>query len=289
MNVPTPPPGQSNQNANGQYNPQDNQNPTPQYVFNDGNSNQGGFVQSFQVGADGQSLPVNPQPPMPPQAAPVQHQAFPQQPVQSMQQPIQNQSIPTPPPVQPVQPMQSQSIPTPPPVQPVQPVMQPQMGTNQGMQSHVPPATNPPVPPAGSGIGQDDTSQEEDKTPANYQLGKYIKPIQHVKLPAHSLQINENEFLLLLAGSISLSKDEKKKIITSIPKLRQEQINELVRIFQEERRKFAELSQKHVAQLEKLAQQHAAEWEDIEMEYVAETKKHDEAQQADEIRKQLGL
>jgi len=42
-------------------------------------------------------------------------------------------------------------------------------------------------------------------------------------------------------------------------------------------------------QLEKLAKQYAAEWEDIEIEYVAESKKADEAAQAEEIRKQLGL
>jgi hypothetical protein len=108
-------------------------------------------------------------------------------------------------------------------------------------------------------------------------------------LPAHQLSFDEQKFVELLAGSISLNKEEKKRIIDSIPKLSQHQVDELMRIFEDERSKFAELSEKHVGQLEKLAKQHAAEWEDIEMEYAATVKKDDEEAKAEAIRKQLGL
>ena len=108
-------------------------------------------------------------------------------------------------------------------------------------------------------------------------------------IPAHKLQFDEQLFLRLLAGSISLTKDEKKRIVNSIPKLKQEQVDELIRIFEEEKRKFAELSKKHVPQLEKLEKQHWADWQDIELEQKAETKKGTDEAEAAEIRKKLGL
>lgn len=134
-------------------------------------------------------------------------------------------------------------------------------------------ATPPPPPPP----------------PANFQLGALLPQVLNIKVPAHSLQFDEQYFLHMLAGSISLTKDEKKRIIESIPKLRQSQVDELIRIFEEERRKFAELGQEHVAQLEKLARQHYEDWVDIEMSQQQSSKAGEDAQQAEEIRKQLGL
>jgi len=131
--------------------------------------------------------------------------------------------------------------------------------------------------------------EPEDNTPANYQIGGLLPKIITYKIPAHSLQFDEQIFLHLLAGSISLSKDEKKRIIESVPKLRQTQVDELMRIFEEERRKFAELSTKHVDQLKKLEQQHFAEWQDLEVEQKASERKNQDQAQADEIRKKLGL
>ena len=125
--------------------------------------------------------------------------------------------------------------------------------------------------------------------PANFQLGALLGPVLKVKVPAHTLQFDEQYFLHLLAGSISLTKDEKKRIVESIPKLKQTQIDELVRIFEEERRKFAELGQEHVAQLEKLAQQHYQDWTDIELAQEQEGKASEDAKKAEELRKQIGL
>lgn len=84
-------------------------------------------------------------------------------------------------------------------------------------------------------------------------------------------------------------KDEKRKIIESVPKLKQSQIDELIKIFEEEKRKFAELSKKHVPQLEQLAQKHFEEWVDLETEQEQKQKSEEDKTKAEEIRKQLGL
>ncbi len=130
---------------------------------------------------------------------------------------------------------------------------------------------------------------QEDTTPANFQLGTKLPAKLNVPIPKHELKFDEEYFLRLLAGSISLSKDEKKKIVESIPKLKQAQIDELVRIFEEEKQKFAALSKKHVPQLEKLAQQHYEEWMSLEDDYKLSEKKNEDQSKADEIRKSLGL
>ena len=139
----------------------------------------------------------------------------------------------------------------------------------------VPGAAMPPPPPPGP--------------PANFQLGALLPPSLKVKVPPHTLQFDEQYFLHLLAGSISLTKDEKARIVESIPKLKQSQIDELVRIFEEERRKFAELGQEHVPQLDKLAQQHYQDWMDIEMHQEQSAKADDDKKKAEDLRKQLGL
>ncbi|MFA5829500.1 MAG: hypothetical protein WC843_03325 [Candidatus Gracilibacteria bacterium] len=147
-----------------------------------------------------------------------------------------------------------------------------QMGMNPGMGGQMMPP--PPV---------------EDTTPANFQIGSKLPQIIAIKVPDHTLKFDEQNFLHLLAGSISLTKDEKKRIIESIPKLKQSQVDELIRIFEEERRKFAELSTKHVEQLKKLEKQHYDEWMDLELSQKAQEKQSNDQAQAEEIRKKLGL
>ncbi len=129
----------------------------------------------------------------------------------------------------------------------------------------------------------------EDTTPANFQLATKLPPKLKIKVPENKLKFDEEYFIRLLAGSISLSKDEKKKIVDSIPKLKQAQIDELIRIFEEEKQKFAALSKKHVPQLEKLAEQHYQEWMDLERESEQSSKKEEDQGKADEIRKNLGI
>ena len=141
-------------------------------------------------------------------------------------------------------------------------------------------------PPQG---GQPGAAGQDDTTPANFQLGTKLPKVLKVKCPANQLKFDQEKFITLLAGSISLSKDEKKKIVESVPKLKQEQIDELIRIFEEEKQKFAALSQKHTPQLEKLAEQHYQEWMELENEVEHTQKKAEDTKQADEIRKNLGL
>jgi hypothetical protein len=151
------------------------------------------------------------------------------------------------------------------------------MGESGGPFSAAQPgAASPPPPPKPS-------------KPANFQLGAKLPPVLRIKVPAHQLKFDEQYFLHLLAGSISLTRDEKARIVESIPKLKQTQIDELIRIFEEERRKFAELGEEHMPQLEKLAQQHFEDWVDIEMKQEQTGKADEAAKKAEEIRKQLGL
>lgn len=147
----------------------------------------------------------------------------------------------------------------------------------------------PPTPPMAGMMGDQGAAVQPQGDP-NYKFGERMKTFKTtVNIPAHKLSFDEDKFLNLLAGSISLTKDEKKKIVDSIPKLRQDQVDELMRIFEEEREKFIELSAKHSAQLKKLEDQHAADWKDIEVEYKATEKSSEDANKAEEIRKQLGL
>jgi hypothetical protein len=186
---------------------------------------------------------------------------------------------------------QAQPVPPVPPAQaaqPVQPIYQ--------VPAPVPAAYAAPVPAtqatgggvvAGGGAKPPVTDPNHDP---NYVFGSRMQSFTTtVVLPAHQLKFDERQFINLLAGSISLTKDEKKKIIDSLPKLRQAQVDELIRIFDEERTKFVELSKKHGSQLKKLEDEHHADWRDIEMIYKQETQSGEDTAQADAIRKQLGL
>lgn len=183
--------------------------------------------------------------------------------------------------------------PTPPPAQATQYTQQPTPPPAQAPQYTQP--TPPPAAPAASAPAayQDPTELETPPAPTqdpNYVFAKHMASFTTtVTLPPHALKFDEARFINLLAGSISLSRDEKKKIIDSIPTLRQAQVDELIRIFEEEREKFIELSPKHGAQLEKLEKEHLADWRDIELMYKAQNQGQQDQANAEEIRKQLGL
>lgn len=154
-----------------------------------------------------------------------------------------------------------------------------------------PPATGQDPNPTSQGlndVGQP-PKEAEDITPANFQLGTLLPAQLGVKIPENTLQFDQDKFLRLLAGSISLSREEKKRIIETIPKLKQGQVDELIRIFEEEAHKFSQLSKKHLPQLEKLAKQHYQDWTDLEAAFKAEDKQIEDQSKADEIRKSLGL
>jgi len=187
--------------------------------------------------------------------------------------------------------------PTPPPPPPPPPGTDPAQQGQAGGQPPPPPQdAGPPPPPPGTQatkeMGYDDEDLRILGEVGNYRFGSIVVTLTNEKItvPQHSeTQFDEQAFLTLLRGSISLTRDEKWRIIQSIPKLSQFQIDELQKILTEEQRKFGELSPKHLLQLQKLEQKHAEDWKDLQSVTVQEGAKKEEAQQADEIRKQLGL
>lgn len=237
--------------------------------------------------------------------------------------PVAQPAAPTPPPAQPQAPAAGHPVQDVPPAQPTPPA--PAAGTPPAAPmapptppapaaapvagqpvpgAPMPPPAQPPagmppagmpmpgagMPPAGMPGAGAPTPPPQDDTPANFQLGTLFKDGIKLTLQAHpETKFEDKYFVDLLAGSISLSKSEKKRIIDAIPNLKQWQIDELVNIFEEEKKKFAQLSQRHVPQLKKLEKQHYEEWCDIELEQVQTGKVEEDKSKADEIRKNLGL
>lgn len=170
--------------------------------------------------------------------------------------------------------------------------------TGQGDDGAGPPPQDmgPPPPPVGTvatkEMGYDDEDIRVLGEVANYRFGTITSQLtnNNIVVPEHSTTtFDEQLFLTLLRGSISLTRDEKWRIIQAIPKLSQFQVDELQKILEEERRKFAELSPKHLLQLMKLEQRHAQDWTDLQGITQQQSVKQEDQQQADEIRKQLGL
>ena len=108
-------------------------------------------------------------------------------------------------------------------------------------------------------------------------------------MPAHpTTEFDDNKFIELLASSISLTQNEKKKIIESVPKLSQFQVDELMKIFIEEQQKFTELEKKHAEQMAELEKQHASP-EAQAAKKEEEDAKAKEDEEADALKKSLGL
>jgi hypothetical protein len=141
-------------------------------------------------------------------------------------------------------------------------------------------------------MGYDDEDIRVLGEVGNYRFGSITAALNndHLAIPGHpETTFDEQKFLMLLRGSISLTRDEKWRIIQAVPKLSQFQIDELQKILEDERRKFAELSPKHLLQLMKLEQKHAEDWKDLQSFMIQQGAKQEEASQVDDIRKQLGL
>ncbi len=170
----------------------------------------------------------------------------------------------------------------------------------QGDDGAQPKDQGPPPPPKGplpsdedlKAKGYDDEDIKILKQVGDYRFGDVTATVsnENLTVPGHpETTFDEQLFLTLLRGSISLTRDEKWRIIQAIPKLSQFQIDELQKILEEEKRKFSELSPKHLLQLQKLEQKHTEDWKDLQSITVQQGAKEEEQGQADEIRKQLGL
>lgn len=169
-------------------------------------------------------------------------------------------------------------------------------GGQAGDAGAIPQDSGPPPPPPGTvatkEMGYDDEDIKILGEVGSYRFGSITAKLTNDQLtiPAHAeTTFDEQHFLTLLRGSISLTRDEKWRIIIAVPKLSQFQIDELQKILDEEKRKFSELSPKHLLQLQKLEQKHAEDWKDLQSMMVQKGAKAQEESQAEEIRKQLGL
>jgi hypothetical protein len=168
---------------------------------------------------------------------------------------------------------------------------------DQGDDGAAPPQdAGPPPPPPGTIATAEMGYDEEDirvlGEVGDYRFGSITAQMtnDNIRIPSHGQIVFDQEtFLTLLRGSISLTRDEKWRIIQAVPKLSQFQIDELQKILEEERRKFSELSPKHLSQLMRLEMKHAEDWRDLQAVAVQEGAKKEEQSQVDDIRKQLGL
>lgn len=195
-----------------------------------------------------------------------------------------------------IDPTQVFSSPPPPP---------PQSGGQQGDDdAAIPQDAGPPPPPVGTPVATDDDKNklkemgydDEDirvlGEVGNYRFGSVMSSLsnENIRMPAHDQTAFDNEkFLVLLRGSISLTRDEKWRIIQAVPRLSQFQVDELQKILEEERRKFGELSPKHLMQLMKLEQKHADDWRDLQTIASQQDVRAQEVDEAEQIRKNLGL
>ncbi len=171
-----------------------------------------------------------------------------------------------------------------------------QMGDDDDSGAVPPQDQGPPPPPVGTvatkEMGYDDEDIRVLGEVGNYRFGMIADQLtnENIVVPAHpNTTFDEQIFLILLRGSISLTRDEKWRIVKAIPNLSQFQVDELQKILEEERRKFSELSPKHLTQLMKLEQKHCTDWQDLQSVSVQEGAKQQEQAAADDIRKQLGL
>ena len=185
---------------------------------------------------------------------------------------------------------------SPPPPPPAQGGQQAAAGTGQGDDAAVPQDSGPPPPPVGTTatkeMGYDDEDLRVLGEVKDYRFGSISLKTsnEHLRIPGHpETTFDEQIFLTLLRGSISLTRDEKWRIIQAIPKLSQFQIDELQKILEDEKRKFSELSPKHLLQLMRLEQKHTEDWKDLQSVMVQKSAKQEEQGQVDDIRKQLGL
>ena len=148
-------------------------------------------------------------------------------------------------------------------------------------------ATPPPPPP--SDDDGDEKKEEEEVVNPIWSFWRDSTFRSNVKLPEHETDVDEWLFLKLLSGSISLSIDEKKKIVQNFWALSQYQVDELIKIFEEEKSKFSWLDEKHWKQLKILEKQHCSSWDSWELELEQWVESEIEEDQADDIRKNLWL
>ena len=135
---------------------------------------------------------------------------------------------------------------------------------------------------------------DENTTPAGTQdngQSSVVKGSGHTfVIPPHpNTTFDEQKFLTLLEGSISLTLEEKRRVIEAIPRLSIEQINELINIFEEEKVKFAELEKEFGEDVAKLKQQREKELEIEKLREEESGEADEDAAAAAALKAQMGM
>lgn len=109
-------------------------------------------------------------------------------------------------------------------------------------------------------------------------------------IPEHpNTTFDEANFLVLLEGSISLTMEEKQRVIEAIPRLSIEQINELISIFTEEKQKFSELENEFADDVKKLKAEREKEIQRTEEKKEEDDASSEDEAEAEKLKKQMGL
>lgn len=134
----------------------------------------------------------------------------------------------------------------------------------------------------------DEKLKETDPSARAGQLGTRTDHI--FKIPAHpKTTFDEENFLTLLEGSISLTMEEKERVIGAMPRLSMEQINELISIFEEEKQKFSELENEFAGDVQRLKEEREKEIEKVEVKKEETSAGEGDAEEAAKIKRELGL
>lgn len=162
----------------------------------------------------------------------------------------------------------------PPVAQPVPAQTQPPVAQPAAQTPPAPAAPQPPVP--------------ADPNARQGQLGNRSGHV--FVIPPHpNTTFDDATFLALLEGSISLTFEEKQRVIEAIPRLSIEQINELISIFEEEKTKFAELEKEFAGDVAKLKQEREKELEIQQVKIEEKGAADEDAAAAAELKRQMGL
>ena len=150
----------------------------------------------------------------------------------------------------------------------------------------------PPVQGGAQPAGQQPAAAQPPKpVDPNARTGQLGKRDGHIfTIPPHpNTQFDEENFLTLLEGSISLTMEEKQRVIDAIPRLSIEQINELISIFTEEKQKFAELENEFADDVAKLKAEREKEMQLTEMKQEEQGAEEEDKAAAEALKKQMGL
>lgn len=119
----------------------------------------------------------------------------------------------------------------------------------------------------------------------------YLKLMEYHPLS----DFKEKYFLWLLQDSLSLWVNEKKRIITSIPILSQDQINKLTKVFENEKKEFKKLinSPNEVKEIKRLHKKSVDEWQIIYEQLIEKEKQKKqeeiESKKIEDIKKNLWI